>query len=155
MEAITTFQNESFDPGASNREIARVCAYISDNLKIPMVVQWEIACALDPAWLQAHPDMVHCIWPDGTGYFSTDDLIKGIMRIASDHDWHNPILVAQDHHLTRAYLIFKKNGFSPIITTYKVRAFDKNSIQPWTRGLVAWLIREIPVRLHHWINEIV
>lgn len=153
FHAIKRLATDGFDPGKSNVDIADICFYLSEKLKLPVIVQWEIAAAFDLKWFELNQDNIHCVWPYPKTYFSTVDFVKEALLTMKEFSWRNPILIAHDYHISRVFMLFRKQQVSPIVTTFRINSFDKYSVQLWTRNFFLWQLREIIVRIHHFFKE--
>jgi hypothetical protein len=148
--------DEGFEPGLPNREIAKLCQKMMDETKKPLIVQWEVACGFDQKWYENNFDNVYAVWPDlNPGYFKTYDFAKQAEKIIKSIGGKTLAIVGHKHHLARASLIFKKLGFEPAAILTAFEQFDDNSVQRFTRNKFNWIVREIPVRIHHWFAEYV
>ncbi|MBI2355963.1 MAG: YdcF family protein [Candidatus Doudnabacteria bacterium] len=143
-----------FDPGLPNREIAELCQRLSSQTARPMILQWEVAAALDLYWYQQNQKRIIAVWPPENGsHLSTRGFALTAQDIMNIAGLRKPILVTHNYHQLRASLIFKKLGLNPIIIDTKINSFDANSVQPFTRSLKNWMAREIPSRIYHWFAE--
>jgi hypothetical protein len=118
-----------------------------------LFLQWEVAYAIfmmRPDWYKKHEDRVVVIWPPKTGYFSTYEVKKASVEEMKKRGLKYPVELAHPAMVVRALLILWSLGVNAVV--YPVRSinvWDKDSVQPWTRNRVLWLIREIPGRVHH------
>lgn len=152
---IAKLKENNFDPGLPNLELATICQKLSDQFNLPLVIQWELATALDDSWLQKNMEKVICIWPPSPKYFGTPDVLRSMLTTLMKKYWFHPLLVAHEHHLPRAYLTLANFNLQPIVVSPHASSFDPLSVQPWTRNKTKWKTRELRVRMHHLVLNLV
>lgn len=165
VDDITTFEwlrSQNFNPGQPNMLIADLCENLANTLGSPIIGQWEVMydlyCSI-PTWYIGRKDHLIAIWPPDEGCLGTRELFLETKRIADEHGWKTPLLVAHPEHIQRCYFLGRKVfGGNPAITTGLVSDewFDPKSVQRWTRGKWFWLFYELFLarphhRLHRWM----
>ncbi|MFA5107546.1 MAG: hypothetical protein WC497_04440 [Patescibacteria group bacterium] len=144
-----------YEPGASNRALARHAVCLAKRYLIPIISQWEVVYAIylmDPGWYRANANNIDAVWPPHEGYFATYHVKEQSReRMRCRRLTGRPIELAHPAMLIRAVPILWKLGLNPIVESVSWHAFwkhelwvwDGDSIQPWTRGFAHWLNREI------------
>lgn len=110
---------DGFDPGQVNRDLARRCQELSYDWRV-IIVQWEVAVALDPAWYEKHQGQIVAIWPSQecavAGRFGTRDVMVAAIDYMHHHDLKRPRILAHRRHLLRACMVFvNSSGGGPRI----------------------------------------
>jgi hypothetical protein len=182
LKAFNHMKAFGFDPGESNRALARMAMKRSGQLRIPIIAQWEVVYAIwemNSGWYVHHLNKIDCLWPPEGGYFSTRDVkIMSKERMLA-RGCRRPLEMAHPAMIARAVTILWKLGISPIVEPVSVLDFwksnlwvwDKKSVQPWTRGLFhlpdldlpvgeyikglreVWIVREWLGRIHHIVHR--
>lgn len=153
-QAIGHFRAMGFDPGDSNRGLARAMELICWDLGCGLIPQWEVAVAFDESY-RLWGDRVRTLWPPDRGYYDTDRVLCDALSVMKREGWKTPLLIAHDWQMPRAFLQLKKLlGRPPIVMPVtdsngdKITSrFDLHSVQLWTRHPLLWLAREIPGRV--------
>lgn len=155
-QTIAWLRSQNFNPGLPNRQLAAECQAMADLYGLPVITQWEVATAFDSVWYEQNKNRIICLWPsaDPKQYFSTRLVKEETVRVMNQHGWHNPIELAHKRQVARNFLIVKKLlSKSPIIIEQKTQCFDSKSIQSWTRGPLAWIVREVLTRAFHLVKK--
>jgi hypothetical protein len=155
---------KNFDPGIPNKKMAQEIIFLSEELSIPIIVQWEIAYSFwryNIEFWENNSHRITSIWPNTSIWpdeekssLNSRDVLEKTIEIMVKRDWNSPILIAHQYHIYRVLLIFNKLSkkmFSPIVFKQTVNEFDKNSVQEWTRSKFSWNRKELLVRIHHFI----
>lgn len=155
-------KKNGFDPGSSNRDIAKVVAgqLLNPNVNIQQVMQWEVAYSL---W-EAHPDIfqkyrpaIHVVWPKNgvgekdTGY-ETYKVMADSIAVMEDEGLFNPNVLSHPDMSIRAYGVGSRQGIQMNPLAYGI-SYDENSAQPWTRNATAFGTREAADRAEHFVRK--
>jgi hypothetical protein len=158
-QAFTMLKYQGFDPGATNRAIARFVMKLHNLFHVPIITQWEVAYAMfeiDSAWYMEHVADVDVIWPPELGYFATWHVKVISKQRMLARECSRPLEIAAPAMLARAVLTIWKTGVVPIVlssATLKAEGLDvmdKKSVQSWTTSMTAWIVkREVLGRAAH------
>ncbi len=153
-----------FDAGASNKVLAQYVMKLYELLNIPIIAQWEVVYAmmfLDSSWYIENLHRIDCIWPPEDGYFATKHVKTMSKECMLARGCCRPLEVAHPAMIARAVPVIWKLGMNPVVVPIfpwsfwedALWAWDKDSIQPWTRGFRAWVLREPLGRVHHILHR--
>ncbi|HXV26409.1 MAG TPA: hypothetical protein VD862_00035 [Candidatus Paceibacterota bacterium] len=159
-QAFTLLAYRGFDPGKSNRAIARYCKRAVRERRIALIGQWEVMYAIwdeDPAWYYDHRELLDIVWPPREGYFATRHVKLLSRECMHKRGCSRPLEVAHPAMVTRAVSVIWALGVTPIVEPVKPFRFhrhelwvwDGDSVQGWTRRFRSWVIRELAGRAHH------
>ncbi|OGE80468.1 MAG: hypothetical protein A2660_01225 [Candidatus Doudnabacteria bacterium RIFCSPHIGHO2_01_FULL_45_18] len=165
LDAFNLLAQRAFEPGASNRALAKYAMQRAYKYNIPIIAQWEVVFAIyqmDPNWYVSNRDLIDCLWPPKEGYFATwhvKVLSKERMR---SRILCRPLEIAHPAMTVRAVPIIWSLGLNPVVepisaresTRHELWVWDQSSIQPWTRNFQAWKVRELMGRVAHVVTHI-
>lgn len=160
QDPFVLLQRFGFDPGQSNRALAKEAIRLVTTLHIPVQAQWEVAFAmyeLAPVWYAVYRCMVDCVWPPASGYFATFHVKMACAALSRARRRNRPLELAHPAMKIRAVPIIWRISFEPIVAESKRQdslwVWDANSVQPWTRSFRQWIVRETIGRyLHVWFT---
>lgn len=152
VEAFMRLQIDGFDPGESNRALAKVIMRreLNDKTVIEPVVQWEVAYAmweLSPLKYAAYSRYIHTVWPE-SGFYPTFQVKADSIKTMDELGLYNPKEFAHRDMMVRALGILAKQGVEadPLVGQIP---FDSHSVQAQARGPAPWIIRETLTRGEH------
>lgn len=140
--------------GVPNKEFGQLVEFLCWTFGGPLFLQWEVALEVNQ---EAWGNRVVALWPPASGYYSTEQVLRDAVAGMEQRGCTSPILVAHDYQIARAALQLKKLlGRPPILvsschgkqSSVGTRAFEPDSVQPWTRSLASWLPRELATRTY-------
>jgi hypothetical protein len=165
IRTLTMLKYQGFDPGATNRAIARFVMKLHNLFGVPIITQWEVAYAMfeiNSAWYMEHAADIDVIWPPELGYFATWHVKVISKQRMLARGCSRPLEIAAPAMLARAVLTIWKTGVVPIVLSSAMLkaegldVMDKDSIQPWTTSMTAWIVkREVLGRIAHIVTHIV
>lgn len=157
-EVFEQLDRARFDPGLTNFHIAdRVWKEYQKNPDAHVYCQWEVAFVL---WYE-RPEIFkapetyrrfHVVWPFSEAFFDSYAVLEEVYketRFLTPTYTRRALIIAQDYHIARVVAIAWKMGFEVMTGEPGIKDFDEKSVQPFTRSLNAWLLREYVVRLSH------
>ncbi|MDD5431052.1 MAG: hypothetical protein PHP03_02395 [Candidatus Pacebacteria bacterium] len=141
-------------PGRSNEDLA----YIANKLKnYPyvdgMILQFEIADAFSEESKippENFPDEnIYVIREHSTSdkYLDTYEVLRQAKEICDKRGWKKIVILAHPLHQWRVLMTAKKIFDEILVAEAESVAYDKDSVQWWTRSDIAFIAREISVRL--------
>ena len=151
--------NQKFDHGRPNRQIASV---VRDYILIrcqPVAVQWELAVTLlqsfGERWISnlLGEKKLFCLWPkSGQNSYCPKEVLEDARSVLPK--MQQPTLLAHDLHLPRVYMLARKIWDRPIVG-YKTitRSFDFQSVQKMTTTPTQWYWYESRARVHHLLHH--
>ncbi len=125
-------------PGASNLALARVVA--ERHLRLPLILQWEIAAAL--------PTMPRQLWRierhvKPKQYLDSREVARQASEIMRQEGYATALIVAHPHHVGRADAVCQRLGLRTVVSEgLDGVGFDPESDQPWIRSQPVWSVRE-------------
>lgn len=172
------YQEGGFDPGDSNRALAKKAMDLAEKYEIPIIAQWEVVYAIwemERKWFFENQSEISCLFPPEQGYYATWDVKLESKAMMEERGKSNPIEVCHPAMKPRAIAIIWKTGLHLVAEGVSIFDFwkdelwvwDSESIQPWTRRFIGledlktllrerfeaiekiWLIREFGGRLVH------
>jgi len=158
LEVLRYLQRLGFDPGLPNLRLAALAMRLCDQLKIPIIAQWEVVYAifqLDAQWYLDHTSLIDTVWADSR-YFSTYHVKAASKKFMVKRGLHGrPLELAHPAMLARVIPILWKLGLDPIVIgidpatihSHELWVWDEHSVQPWTRTFELWNKREKPGRV--------
>jgi hypothetical protein len=167
-ESFVLLRQQGFDPGDSNRALARYSKKLFHQLSKngPVIIsQWEVVYCLfemDPVWYLKHRSDIECIWPPEEGYFATAHVKQASKACMLNRGKKHPVEVAHPAMITRAVPIMWGAGISPIVeqiklfhaSRHELWVWDRRSVQPWTRSWENWRTRETLGRVAHFMSYV-
>ena len=153
-----------FDSGLPNKALAQECRTLMERYNIPAIVQWEIATAFEPEWYRKYHEKIICLWPsvNPKEYFSSQLVKEQAVRKMIQMAWLVPLELAHRRMTVCSFMMTKRllkkhralsRGI--VVVEQRVDSFDPNSVHWWTRNKYFWIMREVPVRVHHVLRGIV
>ncbi len=131
-----------------NWHIARQAEYFAKKFSIPIVTQKDVP---------VNTTRIEVLFVEKEKCLSTLDVAKKVAELAEKRDWHRARVIAAPPHEWRCRRDLRRLGFKEVEGDDYFRFFysskvwfSKKSIQPWTRSLIRWWLREIPLRLIPW-----
>ena len=151
-EAFFTEYLAGFDPGESNRALARaVAAQLDDpTRRIEQIPQWEVAYALwqdDPVRFTRHRDVIHTLYPRANAY-RTYEVKQDSLAVMRRKGLYHAHELAPPDMLARALRILGELGVEADALLVEV-PYDRRSVQLQTRSPGWWVGRETLTRLEH------
>lgn len=152
VETFVQLQIDGFDPGESNRALAKVIMRreLSEGAVIEPVVQWEVAYAMwemNPLKYAAYSHYIHTVWPQ-SGFYPTFEVKADSIKTMDELGLYNPKEFAHRDMMVRALGILAKQGVEADPLVGRI-PFDSLSVQAQARGPVPWTIRETLTRGEH------
>lgn len=144
------------EPGNPNRSLAMELMDAVHHLHVPVIAQWEVIAACPADWYNHHQSAVICLWPSATPgeYFSTRDVLRLSLQLMEQRGWNRPVILAHAGQAMRvAMMVRKMAGDWPSVLPNLPDDYDRESVQPWTRGRFAWMIHEFLARVHHVLHR--
>lgn len=174
-QRLKSLNDDDFDPGKSNKALAKKALRLAKRRDIPVISQWEVVYAiweLDRQWLLDNQSKIDCLWPPEEGYYTTFDVKQECKKRMKQRGKSKPIEICHPAMAARATAIIWKTGTDLVTEGIKPWSFSKNelwvwdssSIQPWTREFVPlealrngwWLLKDPKERILKgiwWIRE--
>lgn len=156
LAMLEALKKIGFQPGKPNFALAMKAKQLYDQCHLPIIAQWEIVYTLfwlDEQWYFDHQQGIDCIWPVGE-YFSTYHEKAISLQKMESRGCKKPLELAHPAMVVRAVMTIWKRGVVPIVIGVspfsfwkeELWAWDRDSVQWWTRFFLLWLIRETPGR---------
>ena len=158
LQYLANNNDQVFNPGQPNREIADVIDLYILAYRRPVAAQWELAVALvqiyGERWVAniLGEQKLFCLWPrPGQKSYRSKEVLEDARNILPKMKY--PILFAHDLHLPRVYMLARKIWDRPIVGFPAItRRFDRKSVQLGTTAALPWYCREALGRAHHILN---
>lgn len=126
----------SIDPGDVNRYLADEISRLAGQR--PVIAQFEINDALNHRGLEADVSVTSGNRP----YLDTREVAATAAAAMSENGWRRALVIAQAHHVPRADSAMRAMGVETVTPPGLRSVWDRQSSQTWTRGPVAWAVRE-------------
>jgi hypothetical protein len=127
----------SIDPGEVNRYLADEISRLDGQR--PVIAQFEINDAL-----KQHRGFEAdvCVTSRNRPYLDTREVAAAAAAAMSENGWRRALVIAQAHHVPRADSTMLAMGVETVTPPGLRSVWDRQSSQTWTRGPVAWAVRE-------------
>ena len=155
-------------PGESNRHVARIVEDLHNRYKLPVIAQWEIGddVLIDndylphivreprPRTLGRFDNLLGKVFgtskKDGSkAYLDTYEVLAQAANVAHPRGWRKAIIVAHGDHGWRVAKTAERFGFEVLVPYAQTHAYDRESIQSYTRSRLRFLPREIATRFYY------
>ena len=156
-DPMRALQRDGFDPGRSNRDLARIAWMLFLNRPVNIFAQWEVAYAMweeNPTVydkLLGGTGLMHVLWPRGS-YYPTWIVKQDSIGLAAELGLMHPIELAHPDMVARATAILWRLGVRPSLRVVPI-AYDPKSVQPWTRSKRHWWLRNLLGHVHHILHR--
>lgn len=130
------------EPDPVNERLAEMCDLISAEMRLPQILQWEIA-----RFCQVNRQ--HVIHAKEGKYLDTYQCLVEARSFCRDRELSRVIIVAGAFHAYRAQRTAIKLGLNVVGTFSTSETWDPQSQQWWTRGPLLNLTREIPACFYY------
>lgn len=154
---MMVLRRDGFDPGQSNRDLARTAWALFLNRPVNIFAQWEVAYAMwaeNPTVfdkLLGDTGLMHVLWPRGS-YYPTWMVKQDSIELADELNLSHPIELAHPDMVVRATAILWRLGVRPSLRVVPI-AYDFKSVQPWTRSIRQWWLRNLLGHIHHILHR--
>jgi len=156
-DAMEVLHRDGFDPGQSNRDLARTAWTLYFDRPLNLYAQWEVAYAMWEAEPKLYRELleqtgrIHILWPRGS-YYPTWMVKQDSIELAVDLGLTHPIELAHPDMVARATAILWRLGVRPSLHIAAI-AYDCKSVQPWTRSQRNWWLRNLLGHVHHILHR--
>jgi uncharacterized SAM-binding protein YcdF (DUF218 family) len=125
------------DPGEVNLYLANEVTRLGGQR--PVIAQFEIDDALRR---QGGREADVRVASGNRAFLDTREVAADAATAMSQNGWRCALVIAQAHHVPRADSTLRAAGVETVTPDGLRSAWDRRSRQPWTRGPVAWALRE-------------